>query len=152
VVVYPSGLTLDLELWAARPPLVEGKDLGLHFPLGLVDAGGPREELPERKPSHPDDYMRFGVRYPDGRRLATGGSYMQHYLATDGLALITRGGSSRRPWHNTVQLWLWPLPPPGDVTLFVKWPALGIPETSFEISDAALQEAYPRILELWPED
>ena len=153
VLAYPNGLTLDLELRVAKPPLVAGKEVSVRHPWALVDDRGRPDEIPSRA----DDYMRFGVRLSDGRRVATG-TFEQDRLrlsavaggAADVVVLRYQGGTGSA-WLHTARLWLWPLPPSGPVTLFLEWPSLQITERSFEIPGAALQEAAPQILDLWPD-
>jgi hypothetical protein len=45
--------------------------------------------------------------------------------------------------------WLWPLPPPGTVTLFVEWPALGVPLSSAVLDADAIANAAAQSSPLW---
>lgn len=49
-------------------------------------------------------------------------------------------------------LWLWPLPPAGDLRLVAQWAELGMPEASIAIDGGQLREAGARAQKYWPEE
>jgi hypothetical protein len=109
-------------------------------PFGLRTGGG---ELP-------DDVLRFGFEYPDGRR-ATNLGPLPGVEQQGGPVLIQRGGGGGgRSW--SFGYWLWPLPPPGTLTVAVEWPSQGIELTTFRLEGAALLGAAARSVKLWPGD
>ena len=67
------------------------------------------------------------------------------------IALNTHGGGGGPGSYETT-FWLWPVPPPGAVTLAAEWPALGIELTRHEIDAGLIIDAAARSEVLWPED
>jgi len=100
----------------------------------------------------PPGAPRFGVGFADGRKAvlgaALGGSAIDR---ATGAALHPMGSShSQRRWEG--RFWLWPLPPPGPLTLAFAWPDEGVDEATVEIDAAPLVAAGARARELWPDD
>jgi hypothetical protein len=97
--------------------------------------------------------LRFGVGFADGRKavLDRSGCDEPKGDPEHEIALLSGGGdgSSRR---STRQMWLWPLPPEGPVTLALSWPAAGMPETTVEVDSAPIRAAAQRATELWPDE
>jgi hypothetical protein len=126
-LAYPTGVTFTLHAVFRRP----------------------REIHHGRPPFMDPDAQRFGVRLADGRKaFADGGP---PHRDGEGPLLVSRGGGgSDRRWES--RLWLWPLPPPGPLTVAVAWPAAGIDEATVELDAAPIVEAAGRATELWPDE
>jgi hypothetical protein len=159
--VVPATVALDVLLvrtpdWAAWIAEASVTPHGLEFTITLV---GRRAE-PEPSAMGPlfdgalDGAPRFGVGFADGRRAVSGEAHHPPSPTGDAateIVLWPRGGSgSRRRWART--FWLWPLPPPGPLTLALTWPAEGIDERLVELDSAPLRAAAARAVELWPDD
>jgi hypothetical protein len=70
-----------------------------------------------------DEFLRVGVQFDDGRRATNLEEFDWEGEAPDILL-------QRR--HETY--WVYPLPPPGPVTVVVEWPAFGIAETRIDVA------------------
>jgi hypothetical protein len=130
-LVYTTGLQLTV-VWVRRDRLPAHM---LHRPL-FMQAQDP-------------DGPRFGVGFADGRK-ATLGHPVGHRRDRPAIVLAHGGGGgSDRRWSG--RMWLWPLPPPGPLTLAFAWPALGIPERTIDLASQPIIAAAARAVELWPE-
>ena len=101
----------------------------------------------------PEQALRLGVLYADGRRAAivsnrpvagdeAGGGHL--VLLQDG------GAGSERQWDG--YFWVHPLPPDGPVTFVASWLLYGVPETRAELDGSAIREAAARAVILWPDE
>jgi hypothetical protein len=105
----------------------------------------PREGLP-------DDLLRFGVQFADGRK-ATNLTSRLHGLDPDeapdnGPVLSVRsGGGGGGSWKQGY--WLWPLPPAGELSFVCEWPAHGITETRVAIDATPVIAAAEQAVVLW---
>ncbi len=130
-LAYPDGVVLGV--LALRREAARRRGL---VPSGLPFGG-----------DHPGD-ARFGVGFPDGRRVLAGRP------AEGGepeIALTLQGGGATA-WRAEARLYLWPLPPAGELTFASAWEALGLPETTVTIDAAPLREAASRVTTLWEPD
>jgi hypothetical protein len=92
--------------------------------------------------------LMFGVQFPDGAKASTG-SQGPHGLMETGqqpepptLVLNNSGGSGGDDeFTGTGQLWLWPLPPAGELHLWAQWLDLGFEETSIPLDGGPLRDA-----------
>jgi hypothetical protein len=101
----------------------------------------------------PNEGLRLGVMYADGRRAATPGRFPHPGDDADAGRLVLQengGGGSARSWDGN--FWVSPLPPEGPVTFVVSWPEHGVAETRAELDGAAIREAAGRAVMLWPEE
>jgi len=99
----------------------------------------------------PDDVLRLGVLYADGRRTATTAGHPLLDDDTDDRRLVLLpggGGGDARRWDG--DFWVHPLPPDGPVTFVASWPKHGVAETRVELDGAAIREAAGRAVTLWP--
>jgi hypothetical protein len=135
---------LDLE-GAANPDVVIAFTYLTAYPQGFslsfaaLTAADPGEVA---KPDPSDGLaLRFGVEFADGRRADTA----THWMRLDGEddvrrrsperfppdperdLFITAGGEAPLPRRFSGGCWIWPLPPPGPLTLSVGWAAAGLP-------------------------
>jgi hypothetical protein len=129
LVAYSTGFALRLTL-RLRPEAASDLDPRQH----LYGVG--------------DERLRFGVEFADGRRATN--TDQQNWGSDEAplISLVThRGGGGTRDWENGY--WVYPLPPPGPVTLALAWPVRGIAEQTQTIDAAPIVEAAGESIELW---
>jgi hypothetical protein len=69
--------------------------------------------------------------------------------------LIVTGseGSSGGPdddEHVRMSLWIWPLPPPGPVTVTCSWPGRGLQDAGIVLDGDAIRAAASQARPFWP--
>jgi hypothetical protein len=98
--------------------------------------GPPREIPPE--------LLRFGVQFSDGSKATnTGGFHPDPQPpARPVMHAGGGGGGGGRSWRRTQ--WVWPLPPPGALTLVCEWPSMDIPVTRGELDAQPILDAAAR--------
>jgi len=103
----------------------------------------------------PDELLRFGVQFSDGRKATTLGASASVDAEDDekGPAgpVLMQGGGGGGPSGWEFDFWLWPVPPPGQLTFAVEWPAHGIGVTQHDVEATPLIEASTKSEPLWPE-
>jgi hypothetical protein len=101
----------------------------------------------------PEQALRLGVLYGDGRRAAITSHHAQTGDEGSGEHLILlevgRGGTDRQ-WNG--DFWVHPLPPDGPVTFVASWLLYGVAETRAELDSSAIHEAAGRAVILWPDE
>jgi hypothetical protein len=134
-----------------------GFEFTVHTRLRKEDETGPRVGGPpghaRRGARQPDEALRLGVLYADGRRAATiGGPQRPEDEDEPGRLLLRQGGGggSERRWDGN--FWVHPLPPEGSVTFVASWLKYGVEETRAELDGAAIREAARRAIVLWPQE
>jgi hypothetical protein len=134
---YPNGFVFLLRL---RWDHIADPDEQSPWPVPMV--GSP--SLLDGDP-FPDELLRFGVQFADGRRVTNmdGYPYVPEELPPDQPVLVEGGGLGgeggglgRGAFWDLDQA-VQPLPPPGPLAFVCAWPSRGIPETLVEI-DAGL--------------
>src|SRR5579884_2314559 len=119
---YPEGFEFDLVAVAA--PSEGDEEL-----LDPMLFGPPRHRLRPGVEGIPDDVLRIGVQFSDGRKATNTGGF-PHFppdFENPPDAPVMRGGGGGggdRRWHQSE--WVWPLPPPGPLAFVCQWPAAGI--------------------------
>ena len=106
----------------------------------------------------PAGFLRIGIELADGTRISNLGNPHRHLWRPDAvpqgplLVPSSGGGGSAGAGRVTMSpgYWLWPLPPPGPLRVFVEWPALDIPLSSAELDSEPLLDAAARSQLLWP--
>ncbi len=99
----------------------------------------------------PEEVLRLGVLYADGRRTATTAGQALTGEDTGGLMLRQEGGGgTNRRWDW--DFWVHPLPPDGPVILVASWLERGVGETMAELDGTAILEASRRSVILWPDE
>ncbi|MFS8478981.1 MAG: hypothetical protein FWJ93_08520 [Micromonosporaceae bacterium] len=134
--------TLAVRLRQARRELVGG---GLFTLIGPHAPPGIQIPLEER--------LLLGLEYANGHRTSTLDDWrvLGPGAATSGQQLILAshgGGGSERSVDQTY--WVSPLPPEGQVTFVLSWPAFGMPESRAVVDGAAIRAAAERSQVLWP--
>jgi hypothetical protein len=138
---YPNGFefVVHVRLRRAEEPVRRGAD-----PFDWHRAGhGART---------PDEALRLGILFADGRRTATTSGHRPRADARDGALFLQQsgGGGNERAWDQ--DFWVHPLPPEGPVTVIASWLAYGITETQTELDGNAIRAAADRAVELWPDE
>ncbi len=103
--------------------------------------------------------LLFGVEFPDGSKGSTG-SQVPYGLMEPGttpeppvLALNGGGGGGGdEEFSGSGTLWLWPLPPAGDLRLVCQWTDFGLEETSLMLDGGVLRSAAAGVQPYWPEE
>jgi hypothetical protein len=135
-----------------------GFEFTLHTRLRREDESGPivgdpLERHGRRVGPVPDDALRLGVVYADGRRAATTSGHWRPDDDDDPQRLVLQengGGGSACRWDG--DFWVSPLPPPGPVTFVVSWLRYGVGEVRADLDGTAIGEAAGRAVILWPEE
>jgi hypothetical protein len=99
----------------------------------------------------PDEFLRFGVQFPDGA-VATNVAGPPYRLDSDDPAgpILLPGGGGGGGRRYDLNYWIWPLPTAGRITFVCQWPAFGIPESCTDIDAGLILDAARRAIELWP--
>ncbi|WP_028045713.1 hypothetical protein [Cellulomonas sp. URHE0023] len=103
--------------------------------------------------------LRWGFEYADGRRVTTLDSSPWSAVPADADPVdwtptepIMDGAS--QPMHYAERwardVWLWPLPPEGDLRAVCAWPDRGVAETSSILDATSIRAAAARARPLWP--
>ncbi len=140
VAAYPNGFEFTVEAQLHHQDLTWGIS-------PLDPASDPRSE------QDPDQALRLGVLYADGRRART--STYQPVPAESGwdenlILQETSTGGTGRMWRG--EFWVHPLPPDGPVTFVVSWLLRDVPETRTDLDGSVIHEAASRAVIVWPEE
>lgn len=97
-----------------------------------------------------DDQVLFGVEFSDGRSctLHAGRAGARSVTSDDPVLRCGGGGAGTRT--ADMDLFLSPLPPPGDLRFVCAWPVRGIPESTVVVPAEQILRAAGRAQELWP--
>lgn len=89
----------------------------------------------------PADIFRFGIGFADG----SGATNLQimGFGAPEPPKppILLGGGGGGSESRYELSYWVWPLPPPGPLTLFMEWPAEGLSQTTFELDSELIRTA-----------
>lgn len=127
VVAFPVGVEVEVE--------AHGR--------GTVPGPGDVAGLPE---------LRFRALLADGREAVQDDEAGLRSGAGPMLKVTGSEGSSGGPGdeeHVRVSLWLWPLPPPGPVTVRCSWPGRGLQDASIVLDGDAIRAAASQALPFW---
>jgi hypothetical protein len=139
VVAYSTGFTLRLSL-RVHP---EATDFDPHQVMMQLH-GGPMGASDER--------LRFGVEFADGRKATNLGPRRPPGDEPPAISLSPQGGGGGggRSWASGY--WVYPLPPPGPLTLAVSWPAHAVAEQTHELDASPIAEAGADSVVLWEDN
>lgn len=106
-----------------------------------------------------DSVLLFGVQFPDGPKVTTSsqamyGPSMDMGQEPDGPVFEFRGkggNSNDDEVAGTGSLWLWPLPPAGDLRLVAQWTDMGMAESSIVLDGGQLRDAAAQAQQYWEE-
>lgn len=143
---YPEGFEFDL-LALAAPGQDEDE---LPDPMLF---GPARHRVRHRGGEIPDDVLRIGIQFSDGRKATNTGGFphVPPDFENPPEAPVLHsggGGGGGRSWHQSE--WVWPLPPPGPLAFVCQWPAAGIPLTRHEIDAQVILDAASRAQVVFP--
>jgi hypothetical protein len=149
IQVYSTGCTLSLG-WVLR----RGNQRYAEWNAVMNRAfGRPHTAYPGEEGT-----LRLGLKLHDGTKATTlgdpsaGGRDPMKEPASPLLRFGGGGGSGGdRFATGSRHLWLWPLPPTGDITVVSEWQNIGIAETSVTFPDLDFTGAAARAHKLWPE-
>ncbi|MGP3690370.1 hypothetical protein ACTVZO_37710 [Streptomyces sp. IBSNAI002] len=141
VRAWPSGATLDLVIFARRVRWPGPRSLA-PFPQPLPRAGDA-------------EGLALSVRYADGRRACTAdhhrGSPRQGRARTPEDPVLRYGDGGGGPFLYRQSVHLWPLPPPGRLTVTAAWPGRGVPESRTDLDATAIRDAAGQATAIWPD-
>jgi hypothetical protein len=133
--VFSNGVDFTLEVRARH-----GTNDGRSGMLGGVHGDG-----------DPSNRLLLGVEFSDGRRCTNiGEPFTADFHDSADRPLLTPGGGSGGTRASDVSLFLFPLPPPGDLRVVCAWPRFGLPEKITILSADAILEAARRVRVLRP--
>ena len=132
IAAFSTGIEFRLHI-RGRPPD------GCVDPRGVWREGG----VP------PDDVLRLGLVFSDGRRVTNGGDFPCTAEPEPPLLIECGGGGDLSSWSSGY--WLWPLPPPGVIGIVLEWRAEAIEPTRIGLDAAPLLEAAAQSEKLWPD-
>ncbi len=135
VVAYSTGFTMKL---------------ALRFQPGGADVD-PRGLMMQTHGPGPEQ-LRFGVAFSDGRKATNLGPRRPPSEDPPEISLSRGGGGGGGSRGFEFGYWVYPLPPPGKITLAVEWPARGLAEVRHELDAAPILEAAARSEELWEDN
>ena len=145
VAAYPEGFQFDIVTMGSPDHDLQLDPMSFH------------RRLPGRQLA--PELLRVGVQFADGGKATN---------TSDGLAAAGPpsgpvlhgggGGGGGAAWRQTY--WVWPLPPPGPLTVVCEWPVADIPLSRCEIDSGEIIAAARRAqvvfsdehLPEWPED
>lgn len=119
-------------------------------PSALPNSSGPFDP-PVTMSIGSSDGPLFGVGFADGQKTAFHRPPPPPDAGPEGPVLTMCGGTGGGG-VDEMDVWLWPLPPEGPLTIVAAWPALEVPETAFRLGAAELLSAATRAEALWPEE
>ncbi|SEP33043.1 hypothetical protein [Amycolatopsis saalfeldensis] len=132
IEVWPEAMTLRLGVYS-RDSLHEGRS------GSLID----HRRIPDY------NALLIGVLYSDGRRASSETISVPSASEPDQPVLRAQGGGGSQ-FHLDHQVFVWPLPQDGPLTLVVQWLDRGIKETHTALDGAAIRAAAHEAGELWP--
>lgn len=152
--VYSTGCSFDLT-WTLRR--AEEDDKAWAELNGAFFGHSHSRESIERRPFAA---LLFGVQLADGTKARADSTLHGRYPPgtaeqPDPPVLILRGNGGEGgddEMSGKASLWLWPLPPAGDLRLVAQWSELGMPEASITINGDQLRGAAAGAQQYWSEE
>ncbi len=138
VVAYSTGFALWLGVRLHPGAGIDARTAWLQLHGG--SAGDEAEQL------------RFGVEFADGRKATNVGQRRPPGDEELPISLVPRGGSGAGGLSFDAGYWVFPLPPPGRLTVAAEWPARGLAETRHELDAGAILEAAAKSEALWADE
>lgn len=100
------------------------------------------------------DRLKWGFEYADGRRVTSVDPWpaLDDPSGVPDRPVLSGGGGGGGARSVDRRYWLWPLPPPGELTIVFQWPNLGICQTTTRINADQINAAAARAQPIWPLD
>lgn len=137
LAVYPTGFTFDLIAFSA--PSEEDSAAFEALMMGM------------RRPRQTDGLLRIGVQFADGAKATSTSGFHHGRDQPDGPVLQPGGsGGGGGRWH--MDMWVWPLPPPGQLAFVCEWPDANVPVTRHEIDAQLILDAADRATVIFSDD
>ncbi|PRB41610.1 hypothetical protein CQ020_11135 [Arthrobacter sp. MYb23] len=106
-----------------------------------------------------DSILLLGIQFPDGAKASSSSLAMYGHRPLDeepdGPVFEYRpkgGNGGDDDISGKAELWLWPLPPSGDLRIVAKWTDMGLSESSIILDGRQLREAAAGAQKYWPEE
>ena len=103
--------------------------------------------------------LMFGVELPDGSKASTTHQPLPGFpeptVEPDPPVIALNGGGGSGgddELAGSGTVWLWPLPPAGELRLVVQWTQFGLAETSVMLDGGALRDAAAGVQRFFPEE
>jgi len=145
LAAYTTGFEFEIRTLAAPGR----RDLDLD-PM-LFGPHRHRLRRPGSAEAMPDQMLRFGVQFADGRKATNTGGFHHGEDPPPGPVMHEGGGGGGGgDWRQSE--WVWPLPPPGPVAFVCEWPAARIPLSRAEIDAQIILDAAARARPIFPDD
>ena len=99
--------------------------------------------------------LLFGAAFPDGSKSSTGAHPHELFEGTEDPAppvLLMRNGGGNGgddEFSGSGALWLWPLPPEGNLQLVAEWKDFGLAECSIVLDGSRLRGAASGAQKFW---
>lgn len=143
LAAYPTGFEFDLVVMVVPgqrefdlDPLMLRRQL-------LAHRRGEQQEIPP-------ELLRVGVQFSDGSKATNTGGYGYDQDPPPGPVMHQRGGGGGGgSWRQTY--WIWPLPPPGQLSFVCEWPVAGLALSRAEIDAQTVRDAADRAQVLFPD-
>ena len=153
IKVYSTGCIMDMNWILRRTDQGDRKwaeiNAVFHRPAPQVRDGG----------ISADSILLLGVQFPDGTKASSSSLTMYGQRPMDqepsGPVFEYRpkgGNGGEDDMSANAALWLWPLPPAGDLRLVAQWTDMGLPESSIILDGRQLREAAAGVQKYWPEE
>ena len=135
---YPTGVEIELVMMSDEESgtldrLMFGAAHRFHRSAGQAEQG------------IPDDMLRFGMQFADGSKATNIDTSHAPPPSREPVAPVMHargGGGGGGHWRQNI--WVWPLPPAGTLTLVCEWPAASIPLTRHDIDTQVIRDAATR--------
>lgn len=139
VLAYPNGVEINIEAHAHGPS---------------VDGTSPVRVPRDAEEAFFNHQPRFAVRLADGTEVAQDDEYWLRGGRGPTLMVSKAERGSGGPDNHEdalLALWLWPLPPPGTLTLTCSWQRRGL-QASTTLDGDAIRAAAEQAVPFWPEE
>lgn len=138
-IAYSTGFTLRLALRIHH----EAEDVDPRQVMMQLH-GGPMGSTDER--------LRFGIEFADGRKATNLEPRRPRSDEPPEIGLSPYGGSGGGGRNWQVGYWVYPLPPPGALTIGIAWPARGIDEHTETLDAQPIVDAASDSIVLWEDN
>lgn len=149
--VFSTGCSLGLS-WLIRRGEQDDEDWAVLHSLFFQFGPGPL-----RGQSRSSGLM-FGIELPDGSKASSGlhspYGFRGNEKPPEPPTIVLNnggGGGGEDELTGTGTLWLWPVPPAGELRLVAQWLDFGLEETSITIDGGQFREAASGAQPFWPE-